>query len=409
MIRNLVIRNMSGNGISVTTGAGGNAIQSCYIGTNPAGSAASANGDDGISISSPSGPLPRSGSTLVDDNVISGNEGDGIDIFGPNTTLVTIIRNFIGTDRNGLVAVPNGSGSGDNHGIRISADAYGNIIGGAPPTQSNVIAGNDASIFSDGISVQGSALLPNVILGNFIGLTPALVLDLGNGRAGINAVDVQPHDDSPTEVALLIGPTNVIGYNGSTDDPAPGIRITGTSRGVYVFLERHRRRRGSVRLHRSRQLRRRVEVTSGPSFVGIDDADNLGGNFIGANGGSGVEVTGNDIVVQSNLIGDPNPDDAFAMGNDGDGIKIAFGGNNTIGEPARIRRIRSAATAATASASRPAARGPTCSPATRSTATGGWRSTSTTSSPAAWSTRATTPRRRTRRRRSPTTYRTPPP
>ena len=227
--------------------------------------------------------------------------------------------------------MPNGSGSGDNHGIRISADAYGNIIGGTPPTQSNVIAGNDATIFSDGISVQGNALLPNVILGNFIGLTPALVLDLGNGRAGINAVDVQPHDDSPTEVALLIGPTNVIGYNGSTDDPAPGIRITGTSRGVYVFLNAigvAEDPSGFIDLGNSGVG---VEVTSGPSFVGIDDADNLGGNFIGANGGSGVEVTGNDIVVQGNLIGDPNPDDAFAMGNDGDGIKIAFGGNNTIG------------------------------------------------------------------------------
>ena len=331
VIRNLVIRNMSGNGISLTTGAGGNAIQGCYIGTNPAGSAATANGGDGISISSPSGPLPPAGLTLIDDNVISGNEGDGIDIFGPNTTLVTIIRNFIGTDRNGLLAVPNGSGSGDNHGIRISSDAYGNIIGGAPPTQSNVIAGNDATIFSDGISVQGDALLPNVILGNFIGLTPALVLDLGNGRAGINAVDVRPHDDSPTEVALLIGPTNVIGYNGSTDDPAPGIRITGTSRGVYVFLNAigvAEDPSGFIDLGNSGVG---VEVTSGPSFVGIDDADNLGGNFIGANGGSGVEVTGNDIVVQGNLIGDPNPDDAFAMGNDGDGIKIAFGGNNTIG------------------------------------------------------------------------------
>ena len=331
VIRNLVIRNMSGNGISLTTGAGGNAIQGCYIGTNPAGSAAAANGGDGISISSPSGPLPPAGLTLIDDNVISGNEGDGIDIFGPNTTLVTIIRNFIGTDRNGLLAVPNGSGGGDNHGIRISSDAYGNIIGGAPPTQSNVIAGNDATIFSDGISVQGDALLPNVILGNFIGLTPALVLDLGNGRAGINAVDVRPHDDSPTEVALLIGPTNVIGYNGSTDDPAPGIRITGTSRGVYVFLNAigvAEDPSGFIDLGNSGVG---VEVTSGPSFVGIDDADNLGGNFIGANGGSGVEVTGNDIVVQGNLIGDPNPDDAFAMGNDGDGIKIAFGGNNTIG------------------------------------------------------------------------------
>ena len=337
VIRNLVIRNMSGNGITLTTGTGGNAIQGCYIGTNPAGSAAAANGGDGISISSPSGPLPPAGLTLVDDNVISGNEGDGIDIFGPNTTLVTVIRNFIGTDRNGLLAVPNGSGSGDNHGVRISADAYGNIIGGAPPTQSNVIAGNDATIFSNGISVQGDALLPNVILGNFIGLTPALVLDLGNGNAGIDAFDVQPHDDSPTEVALIIGPTNVIGYNGSTDDPAPGIRITGTSRGVYVFLNAigvAEDPSGFVDLGNSGDG---VEVTSGPSFIGVDDLDNLGGNFIGNNGESGIDLSGNDVVVQGNLIGDPDPDDAFAMGNDGDGIKISFGGHNTIGGAAGER------------------------------------------------------------------------
>lgn len=332
-IRNLVIRNMSGNGITLTTGLGGNAIQGCYIGTNAAGSAASANGGDGISISSPSGPLPPPGLTLVDDNVISGNEGDGIDIFGPNTTLVTVTRNFIGTDRNGLLAVPNGSGSGDNHGIRISSDAYGIRIGGAAPTESNVIAGNDATIFSDGISVRGDALLPNVILGNFIGLTPALVLDLGNGRAGIDAFDVQPHDDSPTEVALIIGPTNVIGYNGSTDDPAAGIRITGTSRGVYVFLNAigvAEDPSGFIDLGNSGDG---IEVTSGPSFIGVNELGNLGANLIGANGESGIDLSGNDVVVQGNLVGDPDPDDAFSMGNDGDGIRISFGGHNTIGGP----------------------------------------------------------------------------
>lgn len=336
-VTNMVIRNMSNNGIDITTGTGNTLIENNYIGTNAAGSAASANRGDGISISSPGGPIPPIGTTTIHGNVISGNEGDGIDIFGPNTTGVLVTGNFIGTDVNGLAAVPNSNGNNQNHGIRISSDAFGIVIGGPSPALANVIAGNDDNIFSEGIAISGEVDLPNIVLGNFIGLTPALILDLGNGGAGIHATGVTPSPENPTGVALLIGPGNVVGYNGSNTDPADGILITGDSSGTYVFTNAV----GVAELGGSfidlGNSGNGIVVTGPGNFVGVDDLGVVGGNFVGANGGNGIELRGpsatNNVVV-GNFVGDPDPGDVFGMGNDGNGVLINGAPRNRIGGPA---------------------------------------------------------------------------
>jgi titin len=231
-----------------------------------------------------------------------------------------------------------------------------------------VIAGNDASIFSRGISLTGEVDLPITITGNFIGLTPALVLDLGNGNAGVQATDLRPSGTNPTNVSLLLGPGNVIGYNGSDTDPADGVLITGTGSGAYVFTNAvgvAEAGGGFIDLGNSGNG---IVVTTPDNFIGVDDLGVVGGNFVGANGGNGIELRGLDTtgnVVVGNFVGDPDPDDAFSMGNDGNGIHLAFAPDNRIGGP---RPTRSAATAATASGSRPTRRA-TSSSATRSTRT----------------------------------------
>jgi titin len=123
----------------------GNALSGVYLGT----------GTHGISIGSPDPSLY---------SVISGNRGNGIEIQGSNGN--TVVGDLIGTDRTGLLPLPNG---GDGIFINNSSN---NIIGrttantnGSLPGPANIIAFNSA----DGVFVQsgnGNTIRQNSIFGN---------------------------------------------------------------------------------------------------------------------------------------------------------------------------------------------------------------------------------------------------
>src|SRR2546423_135484 len=81
-IKGLVMNRFSGTVIHIATG-GGNTIQGNYIGTNAAGTAASANSVGGIFITGSNNNL-IGGTTTAARNVISGN-GNGIDIVHGST------------------------------------------------------------------------------------------------------------------------------------------------------------------------------------------------------------------------------------------------------------------------------------------------------------------------------------
>jgi M6 family metalloprotease-like protein len=81
-------------------------------------------------------------------NVISGNNAYGIRVVGEEALNIKIQGNKIGTDIDGLFAVPNGW-----NGIEILQGAGGVIIGGTEPGARNIISGNDGI----GISIDGSA------------------------------------------------------------------------------------------------------------------------------------------------------------------------------------------------------------------------------------------------------------
>lgn len=79
-----------------------------------------------------------------------------------------------------------------------------------------------------------------------------------------------------------------------------------------------------------------IVVTGPNNFVGVDDLGVVGGNFVGANGGNGIELRGpsatNNVVV-GNFVGDPDPGDVFGMGNDGNGVLINGAPRNRVGGP----------------------------------------------------------------------------
>src|SRR5438067_13655061 len=90
IIKGLIINRFSGYAINFDS-PGNSSVQGCYIGTNAAGTAASANGTGGIRINA--GGITIGGTTAASRNVISGNAKDGIDVL---VGASTIQGNFIG-------------------------------------------------------------------------------------------------------------------------------------------------------------------------------------------------------------------------------------------------------------------------------------------------------------------------
>ena len=112
-----------------------NQIIDNYVGTDPTGTVADANGT-GVSIVGFASPTEQSSGNLIEGNLISGNSGNGIEIADSSQTQV--IDNLIGTDRSGMADLGNGG-----NGIGL-----GNA--GAP---SNTIEGNTIA-FNTGDGIQ---------------------------------------------------------------------------------------------------------------------------------------------------------------------------------------------------------------------------------------------------------------
>jgi hypothetical protein len=162
-VKGLIINGFAQAAIELTVG-GNNTVAGNYIGTDPAGTTAVANGE-GILLSSSSNNI-IGGLTTASRNIIAGNSGDGVDVAPVLTTSNnTIEGNYVGIDVTGTHAMGNGIG--------VAIDFGGTTLGGTSPGAGNVISGND-------IGVRGGA----VMQGNFIGTNAAGTAPLGN-RIGV--------------------------------------------------------------------------------------------------------------------------------------------------------------------------------------------------------------------------------
>jgi hypothetical protein len=163
---NLISGN-AGAGIHVFgAGASGNVVLGDTIGTDAAGASALPNGGFGISIES-------STSTLVQANLISGNFSGGVQISGFGAGDNRIYGCLIGTDRAGGSAISNGVASLNNgNGVFVNG-AGGNFIGGDGPGQGNLISGNaTAGVYLFGRFAAGNVVAGNLIGTNLTGLRP---------------------------------------------------------------------------------------------------------------------------------------------------------------------------------------------------------------------------------------------
>jgi hypothetical protein len=174
IIEGLVISGFSKHGIEVLDNSC--QIVGNFIGTNAAGTAASANSQDGIRISNASNNT-IGGTTVASRNLVSGNGIDGIHIVGTVSLPATgnvVDGNFVGTEASGVAALGN-----VDFGIEIDG-GNNNTVGGTAAGAGNVVSGNGA----DGVELDNGAQ-NNVIEANLVGVAADGTTSLGNASHGI--------------------------------------------------------------------------------------------------------------------------------------------------------------------------------------------------------------------------------
>ncbi len=256
-----VISGNSGSGVLIR-GASFNEVQSNIIGTNASGSTGLGNALAGVWIDA------ASTNNQIDQNIISGNEGSGIQ-FTLISTNNSVLGNYIGLDSAGTSVIANG---GD--GISIDASSS-NFIGGSAPGDRNYISGNAGNglLITDGSSF-------NSVFGNTIGLNVNGTI-AGNSADGI-LIAAGAHNNF---VGQFVGSGNII--SGNTKN---GVEITGDP-----------------------SINNDVQF----NWIGLDNT----GAGAAANGGDGLLLTGGSSLT--------NVTDNVISGNSKNGVHISDSQSNT--------------------------------------------------------------------------------
>ena len=178
--RNVISGNGS-NGVFILSSFGpatDNQVQGNLIGTDAAGTVGLGNGLSGVLINSASNNT-IGGSTTAARNVISGNNTHGVFISGSTGGTGNLVQgNFIGVQVDGVGPLGN-----SNHGVFITFNASGNVIGGTTSGLGNTIAYNDGDGVRVGIA-NANAVVSNSIYSNALGI------DLVNGSFNGDVVTI---------------------------------------------------------------------------------------------------------------------------------------------------------------------------------------------------------------------------
>ncbi len=322
--RNIISGASMGHAFNITgTGATDNRIQNNYVGTNASGTAALPNTSGGVQITN------GASGTIVEDNLLSGNQGAGGGVkieFGAHDT--TVQGNLIGTDVTGTTAL------GNFRGVLIGESAN-NIIGGPNPGDGNVISGNP----SNGVAIQNTGSTGNLVEGNLIGTDITGTVAMGNGNNGItireanNTVRGNVIADSFFHGIQLLTATatgNIIEGNLIGTDLSGTAALPNNRHGISVSNAPGNVIRGSNIISGNAQ--------HGIHISGVSATANLiQGNLIGTTG-DGTTALGNTIRgilieddASDNTLGGLAPGQANVIAHNGsDGIWIASGTGNEV-------------------------------------------------------------------------------
>jgi hypothetical protein len=206
--RNIISSNgHSGVRIS-SSGATGNTVRGNYIGTDASGTKDLGNLYGVVIGHAPNNTIGGTNATMR--NIISGNEGSGIDIGGTGATGNLLQGNYIGTDATGTQDLGN---SLDGVTIRSASK---NMVGGTLTTARNLISGNDQS----GVNIVDTWSTGNSILSNSIHSNGSLGIDLSQTWYPPDGVTANDEEDADT------GPNNLQNYPVLDSATASGRRIT---------------------------------------------------------------------------------------------------------------------------------------------------------------------------------------
>jgi titin len=303
-----VFLNDSGSGST-----SGNVVQGNFIGTNAAGTAALANGDDGINLDGFVLTTKVGGTSAAARNVISGNGGDGVGVLGPDVVVESghvVAGNYIGTDVTGAAALANsGAGVHINLARRV-------VVGGTAAGSGNVISGNHGA----GVLVEDSTGPPEEALGtsiqgNLIGTNAEGTAGLGN-LIGIDIVDQQETVIGGTTPAAR----NVVSGN------AIGIQLAGATLGTVVQgnlvgtdvtgAAGIPNESDGIVIEYAQNLIGGTVAGAG-NVIAFNGSSIVGGNGVLVKGGYGNSILGNSIFTNS-LLGIDLGDDGVTPNDPGD-------------------------------------------------------------------------------------------
>ena len=313
-VRNVI----SGNYVDYPTGSpnagvevsdeSGDVIEGNYIGTNAAGNAAVANAyavnvDNG-STDTTIGGLTASPGTGAG-NLISGSE---ILIASSQNT---IAGNLIGTDATGKVALANYGA-----GIVLGDD---NTVGGTTPGARNIISGH-AGV--SGVLIQGNS---NTVEGNYIGTDVTGTAALANGTG----IQISGGSDN------VIGGTTGAARNIISGNSQYGVQIGYPYAGSGNVVEGN---------YIGTDVTGTVELGDGSAGVDVGAPNNIIGGLTSTPGsGAGNVISGDgfavhlegtnasDCSVEGNILGGLNAAGTMVLANDGVGVLIDHGSEDTIG------------------------------------------------------------------------------
>jgi hypothetical protein len=293
-------------------GGSSNVVAGNYLGTEATGRSAMGN-TTGVSLDDAPGNT-IGGTAAGARNLISGNSGTGVQVFGAAATGNIIAGNYIGTDASGLLALGNGSG------VFLNL-APGTTVGGVAAGTRNVVSGNR------GNAISLSQATDAIIQGNYVGVAADGLTKLGNSGFGIS---VASGSDWATVGGTAAGAGNVVSGNARH-----GVRFVSSSSGVV---------QGNDIGTDATGLKPLGNTGVGPlSGIGLSIENSssilVGGTAPGARNVIAANVTGIVISgtsppgqfnrVQGNYVG-LGADGVTKLGNTGQGISVT-GPNNTIG------------------------------------------------------------------------------
>jgi hypothetical protein len=322
-----VISGNESDGIIIKNGANGNLVQGNELGTDLTGTIKLGNGVDGVLIIDASSNL-IGGTAAGAGNVLSGNVSRGVEIDTSQAKATDNIvqGNFIGTNKGGTAALPNGGdgvflGGVLQNGTVVNAPAD-NTIGGTDTSARNIIAGNTI----DGVRLTNGAM-KNQVEGNYIGIASDGKTALGNSAVG---------------VAILDSSDNTIGGSGFD---ASNVISGNRSDGVFIeTLENGATATGNLVEENLIGIAPNfmTAVANSASGVEIENASSnqIFSNLISGNLSDGIFISTDrtgarttGTLVEGNIIGlalDPSGN-YVRLENVQNGVEIVDSSNNTIG------------------------------------------------------------------------------